>query len=85
MGDKAPTNKSVPWYQAEPPKPLSQTIREVLENYSGIPSSEVESHILAVVSCPLQARYYNALLFPLVLPDHSLTLRLTRRADREGP
>lgn len=43
-------NKNVPWYNEDMGSKLGAAARSLLENYSHIPSAEVEPHIYSVVS-----------------------------------
>ena len=45
------TSKDVPWFKPDITE-LDPAFRRIMEEYSKIPSNEVKSHILAVVSCP---------------------------------
>jgi hypothetical protein len=41
--------KNVPWYNKSIDKNLGPSARELFENYSKIPSAEVEAHVLKIV------------------------------------
>ena len=42
-------SKDVAWYSPSPGEKLGPAARELLENYSRIPSEEVESHVKNIV------------------------------------
>jgi hypothetical protein len=41
--------KNVPWYNPDISRKLGDSARELLENYSRIPSAEVEDHVYKIV------------------------------------
>jgi len=46
------TDQNVPWCSQEIGSQLTPATRSLLENYSNIPSSEIEVHIYSIVSPP---------------------------------
>jgi len=46
----AKRDKEVPWYNPNIGNKLGTSARELLENYSKIPASEVEDHVYKIVS-----------------------------------
>ena len=44
-------SKDVPWYNPDVGNKLGGSARELLENYSKIPVSEVEDHVYKIVCC----------------------------------
>ena len=44
-----PRSKNWPWYQESIGDKLTPTVRVLLEDYSGIPSEDVESHVYQIV------------------------------------
>jgi hypothetical protein len=44
-------SKDVPWYNPDIGNRLGDSARELLENYSKIPASEVEDHVYKIVCC----------------------------------
>jgi hypothetical protein len=57
----AERSTDVPWYKkAIPAEKLDGAARELLENYSKIPSSEVESHVYNIVRFPFTKKCNNS-------------------------
>ena len=70
-------DKNVPWYRAGPPR-VPAEMRELLEQYSGVPPAEVESHVEEMVPHPHPR--------PRPAPRHRVPphlLPLTPRSQRE--
>ena len=49
IADKVSRSRDVPWFQSKLGSSLTPAGRSLLENYSGIPASEVETHIYKTV------------------------------------
>lgn len=47
----SPTNKDIPWYEEDIPD-ISEPVRQLLEQYSGIPPERLKEQILSVVGFP---------------------------------
>ena len=50
-----PRSKNWPWYQESIGDKLTPTVRVLLEDYSGIPSEDVESHVYQIVCAPMRS------------------------------
>ena len=50
-----PRSKNWPWYQESIGDKLSPTVRVLLEDYSGIQSEDVESHVYQIVCATMRS------------------------------
>ena len=64
---KESTSTDVPWYHADIRDRLKPVARKFFEDYSGIPSTEVVSHISKIVSNQIHSKHMHIYLASITL------------------